>query len=118
MRKLMVALLVAFAMLLLLLNVSLVAAATGEVFWLNPPENHGKVRDDMGDDGDATRVYVIHIPQGTEGDYVPSAGDRVDFTPGPGQTASGVTKCQEHAEPDDPAFCHQGMTQLSRKAHR
>ena len=75
---------------MLLVNVSVVAAATGEVTWTNPPENTGKIkRNDDSDNGDY--VYNTNAGDTNPPGWEPSVGDQVTFTPGPGQTASDVT---------------------------
>ena len=63
-------------------------AATGEVIWVNPPGNKGRIhRDDDGDMGN----YEYNVAAGdTDAGWAPSLGDRVTFTEGPGNTASDV----------------------------
>lgn len=100
-----------FEVLLLLpvLGTSTASAATGEVTWTNPPENTGKIkRDDDEDNGDY--MYNVNAGRTNPPDYVPTVGDRVTFTPGPGNTASDVTAedpagddpCNPPATPPDP----------------
>jgi len=65
-------------------------AANGEVIWINPPENHGKIRDDQTGD-----VLNFRIPQDVALGYSPQEGDQVTFTIGNGKTASDVTPVVE-----------------------
>ena len=64
--------------------------ATGEVIWVNPPENTGKIRED--DTADGPRgVHVFRIPADvSDADYHPQVGDLVNFDPGPGRRANNV----------------------------
>ena len=76
-------------------------AAKGTVMWVNPPENHGKIkRDDDMDDNDYN--YSINAgdtnPPGTKF----NVGDRVTFTPR-GRRATNVTLVEDPGIPDDPA---------------
>lgn len=85
----------------LMFMVPSVMAATGEVTWTNPPENAGKIkRNDDGDEQDYT--YNTNADDTNPPDYVPSVGDHVTFTPGPGMTASDVTLDPAGAPGDDP----------------
>jgi hypothetical protein len=70
-------------------------AATGEVIWLNPPENKGKLRRD--DDGSMDEYkFNTNADKTNPPDWEPNIRDRVTFTPGPGNTATDVT-----LDPDD-----------------
>jgi len=64
--------------------------ATGEVIWINPPENNGKIRED--DTGNRPMgMHVFRIPEDVpDPDYHPQVGDPVSFEPGPGRKASNV----------------------------
>jgi hypothetical protein len=71
-------------------------AATGEVIWLNPPENKGKIR--RGDEDDNGEYeYNTNADKTNPPDWEPSIGDRVTFTEGPGNKSTDVT-----LDPDDP----------------
>ncbi len=64
--------------------------AKGTINWVNPPENKGKIA--RTDDG-SNNEYEYNINAGnTVGGYVPKLNDIVTFTPGPGMTATGVSK--------------------------
>ena len=68
--------------------------ATGEVTWTNPPENHGKIREDGTGSGPGGE-HVFRIPEDvSDPGYHPQVGDLVSFEPGPGRRASNVT--QDH----------------------
>ena len=78
-----------------------VMAAKGTVMWVNPPENHGRIRkddDDMNDFEYNTNAGDTN-PPGTKF----QVGDRVTFTEGPGRTASDVTLDEDPGIPGDPA---------------
>jgi len=63
-------------------------AAQGTITFVNPSAKHGMITEDGTGD-----VYQFQIPQDLDPahqDYEPQVDDPVTFTPGPGQTASGV----------------------------
>ncbi len=63
-------------------------AAQGTITFVNPADKHGMIQEDGTGD-----VYQFQIPQGlADQNYEPQVNDPVTFTPGPGQTASDVTK--------------------------
>ena len=81
-----------------------VRRATGRVFWLNPPEKLGKIRSDD-DEPPGGRTYNFQIPQDLDEankDYAPEVDDHVNFTPGPGNTATGISKIDDPDPDPDP----------------
>ena len=74
------------------------SAANGQVTWVNPPENTGRI---LSNDGDTTYEYDIAVgdtnPQGWE----PTLKS-VALTDGPGQTASDLKKEDLADVPGDP----------------
>jgi hypothetical protein len=88
---------VGMALILVLLFVApSVMAATGEVIWLNPPENKGKIR--RGDEDDNGEYEYNTKSLGLE----PNIGDRVIFTVETGNKATGVI-----LHPDDDRTDHE-----------
>ena len=91
-----------------LLGASVVSAASGEVIWVNPPENKGRIRND--DDG-KNYEYNVNAGRTNPPGYEPALNERVTFTEGPGNTASDVTSDpagvpgDPPCEDPDPAVC-------------
>ena len=90
---------------------STASAANGEVIWVNPPENKGRIRSD---DGDTTYEYNVNAGNTNPDGWEPAVNQRVTFTEGPGNTASDVTTedpagvpgddpCDPPSAPPDPA---------------
>ena len=84
-----------------LLGASVVSAATGEVLWVNPPENKGRIRSD--DDG-KNYEYNVNAGRTSPPGYEPALNQRVTFTEGPGNTASDVRETDPCVDLD-PAVC-------------
>jgi len=77
-------------------------AAQGQITEVNP-SGHGVIREDGCDDTDENCEYSFQIPQDLDAnhqDYAPQVDDRINFTPGPGQTASEISPIKTQ---DDPA---------------
>lgn len=77
-------------------------AAQGQITEVNP-SGHGVIREDGCDDTDENCEYNFQIPQDLDADnqdYAPQVDDRVNFTSGPVQTASGISPIETQ---DDPA---------------
>jgi len=80
-------------------------AAQGQITEVNP-SGHGVVREDGCDDTDENCEYNFQIPQDLDADnqdYAPQVDDRINFTPGPGQTASGIIPIETQDDPTSEA---------------
>jgi len=72
-------------------------AAQGQITEVNP-SGHGVIREDGCDDTDENCEYNFQIPGDLDPnylDYIPELNDRVTFTPGDDQTATGISPIQD-----------------------
>jgi hypothetical protein len=83
----------------------LALAAKGQITEINP-SGHGVIREDDCDDADEDCEYNFQFPDDLDDkDYAPQLNDRVTFTPGAEQTATGISAASDPAgvPGDDPA---------------